>query len=113
MKAFATAFLSVVVLAIGTNAAVVESTGATVKPVVAAANTTDLAGVSPAPIESSLVGNDTALDVSPCYWDGTAPFCAGSCPAGYVDCGRDACGDGACCWTGIKVYCCREGSDQC
>ncbi len=41
-----------------------------------------------------------------CYWDGTSPFCAGSCPAGYTERGRSACGDGACCVTGYKVYCC-------
>ncbi|HEX6473129.1 MAG TPA: hypothetical protein VF069_28825 [Streptosporangiaceae bacterium] len=42
-----------------------------------------------------------------CYWDGTAPFCAGGCPAGYVERMRNSCGDGACCWTGYKVYCCK------
>jgi hypothetical protein len=42
-----------------------------------------------------------------CYWDGTAPFCAGACPAGYTAQRRDSCGDGACCITGYKVYCCK------
>lgn len=42
-----------------------------------------------------------------CYWDGTAPFCAGSCPPGYTEELRGSCGDGACCWTGYKVLCCR------
>ena len=42
-----------------------------------------------------------------CYWDGTAPFCAGSCPTGYTEEGRGFCGDGACCWTGYKFLCCR------
>jgi hypothetical protein len=42
-----------------------------------------------------------------CYWDGTAPFCAGGCPPGYAERGRSSCGDGACCWTGYKVYCCK------
>jgi hypothetical protein len=42
-----------------------------------------------------------------CYWDGTAPFCAGGCPNGYVERMRNGCGDGACCWTGYKVYCCK------
>ncbi|KAF2679610.1 hypothetical protein K458DRAFT_283402, partial [Lentithecium fluviatile CBS 122367] len=42
-----------------------------------------------------------------CFWDGTAPFCAGSCPDGYTECNRGSCGDGACCWTGIKTYCCK------
>ncbi|KAI0327667.1 hypothetical protein GY45DRAFT_1327315 [Cubamyces sp. BRFM 1775] len=58
-------------------------------------------------------GTEAGLDADPCFWSGTAPFCAGSCPVGYTECGRDSCGDGACCWTGYKVYCCREGSDQC
>ena len=42
-----------------------------------------------------------------CYWDGTAPFCAGACPPGYQEQMRNSCGDGACCWTGYKVYCCK------
>ncbi|KAI0389673.1 hypothetical protein F5Y17DRAFT_462522 [Xylariaceae sp. FL0594] len=42
-----------------------------------------------------------------CFWDGTAPFCAGSCPTGYTEENRGSCGDGACCWTGYKVLCCR------
>lgn len=45
-----------------------------------------------------------------CFWSGTSPFCAGGCPDGYVDCATDGCGDGACCWTGYKKYCCI---DQC
>jgi len=43
-----------------------------------------------------------------CYWDGTAPFCAGSCPTGYTEQGRGSCGDGACCWTGYKFLCCKD-----
>ncbi|KDQ59331.1 hypothetical protein JAAARDRAFT_659827 [Jaapia argillacea MUCL 33604] len=43
-----------------------------------------------------------------CFWDGTAPFCTGHCPRGYVEEGRSSCGDGACCWTGYKTYCCPE-----
>merc|ERR1719430_2939139 len=42
-----------------------------------------------------------------CYWDGEAPFCGGSCPVGYEECGRDDCGDGECCWTGHKACCCK------
>ncbi|PPQ97769.1 hypothetical protein CVT26_012799 [Gymnopilus dilepis] len=45
-----------------------------------------------------------------CYWDGTAPFCAGSCPAGYTEEDRGSCGDGACCWTGYKVLCCKTAA---
>ncbi|KAI1661250.1 hypothetical protein F4813DRAFT_346919 [Daldinia decipiens] len=46
------------------------------------------------------------IDVDNCYWSGTAPFCAGSCDAGYTECSTDGCGDGACCTTGYKKYCC-------
>jgi hypothetical protein len=42
-----------------------------------------------------------------CYWDGTAPFCAGFCPRGYEEENRGSCGDGACCITGYKVLCCK------
>ncbi|EPQ57584.1 hypothetical protein GLOTRDRAFT_127937 [Gloeophyllum trabeum ATCC 11539] len=37
-----------------------------------------------------------------CFWSGTSPFCAGSCPEGYTDTATSSCGDGACCWTGYK-----------
>ena len=93
MKTFA-AILPLFVLAIGVNAVAVDNVeGSDVTPFKGA----DL----------------DSLAVNPCYWDGTAPFCAGSCDDGYVDCGRNSCGDGACCVTGIKVYCCRENSGQC
>jgi len=53
----------------------------------------------------------TKADICPppenCYYDGTAPFCAGACPTGYQDCGRSPTGCGASCITGIKVFCCR------
>eukprot|EP00058_Branchiostoma_floridae_P012266 XP_002597754.1 hypothetical protein BRAFLDRAFT_77344 [Branchiostoma floridae] len=44
--------------------------------------------------------------VSECHWEGTAPFCkTDSCSRGsYVR--RSDCGDGQCCWTGSKIYCC-------
>merc|ERR1719219_3047344 len=29
-----------------------------------------------------------------CYWSGEAPFCGGSCPADYEECGRSDCGEG-------------------
>lgn len=104
MKAFTTAFLTLFALAASVSAGAIE-------PADVAS-----AAVSPAPVtETALTGPSSGneLDVSPCFWSGTSPFCAGSCPDGYVDCGRDSCGDGACCWTGIKVYCCRENSGQC
>ncbi|KAH8167839.1 hypothetical protein CIB48_g392 [Xylaria polymorpha] len=55
------------------------------------------------------IANETSTAVGACYWSGTSPFCAGSCDRGYEDCGTDDCGDGACCWTGYKKYCCRGG----
>ncbi|KAF9554170.1 hypothetical protein CPC08DRAFT_713106 [Agrocybe pediades] len=47
-----------------------------------------------------------------CYWDGTAPFCAGSCLNGYTEENRGPCGDGACCVTGYKALCCRIAATQ-
>ncbi|AWN41171.1 hypothetical protein DK389_12350 [Methylobacterium durans] len=44
-----------------------------------------------------------------CRWDGTAPFCAGSC---NTDESRatppEGSSSGAGCWTGSKVYCCKS-----
>ena len=64
---------------------------------------------------SALAGAANAATVPPeglaagaCYWDGTAPFCAGGCPQGYTEKKRNSCGDGACCVTGYKVYCCKN-----
>ncbi|KAG0707394.1 hypothetical protein DFH29DRAFT_897212 [Suillus ampliporus] len=45
------------------------------------------------------------VDAANCYWSGTAPFCAGNC-AGNKECQTGPCGDGACCITGYKKYCC-------
>jgi len=45
---------------------------------------------------------------SGCYWDGSAPFCAGSCPRGWTSGKRSSSGDGLQCWTGDKVYCCKK-----
>lgn len=44
-----------------------------------------------------------------CWWDGTAPFCDGSCdqPESEVSQPPDNSGYGASCWTGDKVYCCK------
>jgi hypothetical protein len=43
-----------------------------------------------------------------CYWEGTAPFCDGSCSKGYNECGRSETGDGASCVTGSKAFCCTK-----
>ena len=43
-----------------------------------------------------------------CTWVGTAPFCKGSCPAGFKARLSDVRGDGAKCVTGLKFYCCRS-----
>ena len=51
---------------------------------------------------------DSASVPPKCFWDGTAPFCAGICPPGYTGKEKSSCGDGACCWAGYKEYCCRE-----
>ncbi|XP_066299720.1 C-type lectin lectoxin-Lio1-like [Branchiostoma lanceolatum] len=46
-------------------------------------------------------------DASVCHWEGTAS----SCDPGNCDWGRyvrsDGCGDGRCCLTGSKIYCCN------
>ena len=44
-----------------------------------------------------------------CSWVGSAPFCdpfGRGCPSGFHATKLDPCGDGECCWTGIKKYCC-------
>lgn len=56
---------------------------------------------------SSLTG---AVDEFNCYWSGTAPFCAGSCGPPTIECGTSSCGDGACCITGYKKYCCYDAT---
>eukprot|EP00058_Branchiostoma_floridae_P016400 XP_002601888.1 hypothetical protein BRAFLDRAFT_124580 [Branchiostoma floridae] len=54
-------------------------------------------------------GSDLVCTRQSCYWEGTAPFCnPGGCDWGiYVR--SSSCGDGACCWTGNKIYCCNGG----
>lgn len=45
---------------------------------------------------------------SECRWDGTAPFCEGSCGPGEVEgTPPPELPSGAACWTGSKKYCCR------
>ncbi|KAK3834374.1 MAG: hypothetical protein JOS17DRAFT_662859, partial [Linnemannia elongata] len=39
------------------------------------------------------------------YWDGTAPFCRGSCPSGCIVQAFSNSGNGANCWTGHKELC--------
>ena len=85
---------------------------------VAIASPTDAPAAAPADesaatkylLTHSPVGHKVAEDgpaPDGCYWDGTAPFCAGSCPSAYVERTRGGCGDGACCWTGEKTLCCK------
>lgn len=47
-----------------------------------------------------------------CRWDGTAPFCSGSCRGDEVQTTPpENSSSGSSCWTGSKVYCCnRVGS---
>ncbi|KAI0658368.1 hypothetical protein C8Q70DRAFT_934311 [Cubamyces menziesii] len=80
MKAFTAAVLTLFAFAAGVNAAAVEPG-------------TDLAtAISPFPvIDTALTNPDanlTSLEVSPCFWSGTAPFCAGACPAGSTAAAR-------------------------
>lgn len=56
--------------------------------------------------EPVLESDERILVECQCFWEGTAPFCDGQCPLGYVGIRYDSCGDGACCWTGWKVLCC-------
>ena len=60
--------------------------------------------------EVSLAGDNPESDGSAhpeqCFWSGTAPFCEGACPVGFTTVAMDRCGDGNCCVTGWKVYCC-------
>ncbi|KAG2124686.1 hypothetical protein DEU56DRAFT_744412 [Suillus clintonianus] len=56
-------------------------------------------------------GGQVVTNVQTCYWSGSAPFCAGGCGFGSKECATSPCGDGACCVTGYKKYCC-EG-DRC
>lgn len=46
------------------------------------------------------------LQIHGCYWDGTAPLCEGNCRDGWSTNATDRCGDGKCCVTGQKAYCC-------
>lgn len=44
-----------------------------------------------------------------CHWDGTAPFCNGSCGAGETRTNAPpGSSGGSSCWTGSKVYCCSS-----
>lgn len=43
-----------------------------------------------------------------CRWDGTAPFCSGSCRGDEVQATPpEGSSSGSSCWTGSKVYCCK------
>jgi hypothetical protein len=45
-----------------------------------------------------------------CFWEGTAPFCDETCPAGTTSTHRYSnSGGGALCWTGRKQQCMRCG----
>merc|ERR1712080_518921 len=43
-----------------------------------------------------------------CRWDGTAPFCEGSCDQDEIMVKVSTEGDGMPCWTGIKKKCCKR-----
>ncbi|EJP62475.1 uncharacterized protein BBA_08559 [Beauveria bassiana ARSEF 2860] len=50
-----------------------------------------------------VAGKDYFADED-CRWYGTAPICEGSCPPGWRFVQREKLN----CWTGRKVYCCRQ-----
>ncbi|KAH9885407.1 hypothetical protein C8Q73DRAFT_795830 [Cubamyces lactineus] len=103
MKIFAVGLLSLVLLGIGANAAVI--------PV----NVVDTAVDSSNPAEdnTSLTNGTNSVD-APCFWAGSAPYCIGAfCPAGYQDCGHDPCGGTECCTYGQKVRCCATSAGIC
>ncbi len=47
------------------------------------------------------LGSAEAKRYGNCYWDGSSPFCAGSCRSGFVVRGYKAC------FSGFKVKCCE------
>lgn len=53
-------------------------------------------------------GGSASPRIMACYWEGTAPFCNGSCKPGWTTTKHDRCGDGKCCSTGKKALCCRD-----
>ncbi|KAF4957177.1 hypothetical protein FGADI_3242 [Fusarium gaditjirri] len=48
------------------------------------------------------------IGVASCRWEGTAPYCEGECKPGWSERERSLCGDGRCCWTGLKALCCED-----
>ncbi|KAH9885408.1 hypothetical protein C8Q73DRAFT_795831 [Cubamyces lactineus] len=101
MKALAAGPISLILLVIGANAAAT--------PVLVA----DATATSFVPEDNTSLTNGTEL-VGPCYWAGDGRNCKNNfCPPGYKDCGRDPCGDGVCCDTGVKVHCCLISSGYC
>jgi len=68
------------------------------------ANPTEQVGANTSVADATLKTSDVY-----CYWDGTAPFCEGDCRRRrYSQVDTDKCGDGKCCWTGMKVKCCMD-----
>lgn len=57
----------------------------------------------------AFIGFISLIPAEDCRWEGTAPLCDGSCRAGWKRStppqGSDS---GSACWTGSKVYCCRD-----
>jgi len=48
-----------------------------------------------------------APDGRQCYWANVVPFCGRGCQEGFTETAWSKCGDGACCWTGDKSFCCK------
>ena len=57
---------------------------------------------------TTMFATETISPSPTCIWEGTAPFCNGKCHTGFTQVQTDGCGDGACCFIGLKVYCCQE-----
>ncbi|EJP62340.1 bacteriodes thetaiotaomicron symbiotic chitinase [Beauveria bassiana ARSEF 2860] len=61
-----------------------------------------------AEVQDNISEIEGPVEISACYWEGSAPFCEGRCKPGWRQIGRDKCGDGKCCWRGTKAHCCKD-----
>lgn len=75
----------------------------------AMAATVDQSPAEPtAEVQDNISEIEGPVEISACYWEGSAPFCEGRCKPGWRQIGRDKCGDGKCCWRGTKAHCCKD-----
>jgi hypothetical protein len=54
-------------------------------------------------VGASSTGNAEPVRWGNCYWDGSRPFCAGSCRSGFTRIQKEGSG----CITGSRAYCCE------